>query len=77
MKNRIVELLVIILMAFATIYCMGKIAEIEENRLKELQQIERYLRLERQSNWVKAQIKLNQQKWDAETVDTLHLYEWE
>lgn len=75
MMGRILELLAICLMALATIYSAYKITEIEENRLKELQRIERYMMLERQSNWVKAQIKLNHENCNVVKEDSINLYE--
>ena len=57
-----------IMMMIGLIFLCYKVTVWNYNTYKNIQQIERYIKLEEQSNWVKAQIKLNKQKWAKERL---------
>lgn len=61
-------------LCFTAIALSSYLVYAEMQNTKHLQEIERYIKLEEQSNWVKAQIKLNQQKMEAEKKDTLNAH---
>ena len=73
MKNytasRIMEIitnLMMVIMFGLAVFAFSSILAAEERNKVALQKIERYIELERQSNWVKAQSRLNRMKWEKE-----------